>query len=115
MAQSVFRKLAQIECWMISRFGQFEFRCAFYSFIRPTTRSLISAMTLGRLTLKEYNESYGNLDPPGLVDSLKEQTSCEQQRPPEGGQRPMLTAQAHISGPASGCAARQIWQRYRVL
>ena len=27
-------KLAQIECWMISRFGQFEFRCAFYSFIR---------------------------------------------------------------------------------
>ena len=39
-------------------------------------------------TLKEYNESYGNLGPSGLVDSLKEQTSCEQQRPPEGGQRP---------------------------
>ena len=30
------------------------------------------------VTLKEYNESYGNLDPSGLVDSLKEQTSCEQ-------------------------------------
>ncbi len=32
----------------------------------------------GMVTLKEYNESYGNLDPSGLVDSLKEQTSCEQ-------------------------------------
>ena len=37
---------------------------------------------------RNTTRSYGNLDPSGRVDSLKEQTSCEQQRPPEGGQRP---------------------------